>query len=377
MRGSQTARVVGPSGEEIHTDKYGRVMVQFPWDRQGNFDEKSSCWIRVAQAMSGGAYGMLFLPRVGQEVVVEFLEGDPDKPLIIGRVYNADQMPPYELPKEKTKSVIKTNSSKGGGGTNEIRFEDLKDKEQLLINAQKDFHVRVTARGGAAQRRQIQHLSVTDEQRIKIGSIAPWTWPAKTPCTWPTRQRQVDGDVIEDFKEPRPQGRQPYHIKANELVVEADSGISFKVGGNFIVIDSSGVMIKGTKIGLNSGGSALSKSASVSPASPAAPEDADTVQPGQDKNYSGAPTQLQPIEPKTYEGHWVSIDLKDKDGTPVAGEYFEITKPNGDIVQAHWMSTASLASGWRIRDNARSRSRCAMRRNGRMADVFRPRRGRP
>ena len=116
MRGTQTARVVGPGGEEIHTDKYGRVKVQFNWDREGKFDDNSSCWIRVSQGFAGGQYGMLFLPRIGQEVIVDFLEGDPDKPIVTGRVYNADQMPPYTLPDEKTKSTIKTNSSTGGGG---------------------------------------------------------------------------------------------------------------------------------------------------------------------------------------------------------------------------------------------------------------------
>src|SRR5205085_10995964 len=142
MRGTQTARVVGPRNEEIHTDEYGRVKVQFHWDREGRFDENSSCWIRVSQGMAGGQYGMMFLPRVGQEVVVDFLEGDPDQPIITGRVYNGDHMPPYELPKEKTKSCIKTNSSQGAGGTNEIRFEDLKGSEQLLLHAEKDLHVR-------------------------------------------------------------------------------------------------------------------------------------------------------------------------------------------------------------------------------------------
>ena len=136
---------MGPSGEEIHTDEYGRVKVQFDWDREGKFDENSSCWIRVSQGMAGGQYGMMFLPRIGQEVVVDYLEGNIDKPIIVGRVYNADHMPPYPLPEEKTKSVIKTHSSKGGGGNNEIRFEDLKDKEQLFIQAQKQMDTRVKA----------------------------------------------------------------------------------------------------------------------------------------------------------------------------------------------------------------------------------------
>ncbi len=143
MRGCQTARVVGPEGEEIHTDEFGRVKVQFNWDREGQFDANSSCWIRVSQGMAGGQYGMMFPPRIGQEVIVDFLEGDPDKPIITGRVYNADHMPPYELPKEKTKSTIKTLSSKGGKGFNEIRFEDLKGKEQIFIHGEKNLDIRV------------------------------------------------------------------------------------------------------------------------------------------------------------------------------------------------------------------------------------------
>ena len=143
--GSQTARVTGPTGEEIYTDEYGRVKVKFHWDREGEHDENASCWIRVSQGMAGGNYGIMFLPRVGQEVVVDFLEGNPDQPLIIGRVYNGDHMPPYPLPDEKTKSVIKTHSSKGGGGNNEIRFEDLKGKEQLFLQAQRMMDTRVKA----------------------------------------------------------------------------------------------------------------------------------------------------------------------------------------------------------------------------------------
>jgi type VI secretion system secreted protein VgrG len=136
--GPQTAMVVGPSGEEIWTDKYGRVKVQFHWDREGTADENSSCWIRVAQVWAGKNWGTMYIPRIGQEVIIEFLEGDPDQPIITGRVYNDQAMPPYELPSEKTKSTLKSNSSKGGGGFNEIRFEDKKGSEQLFIQAEKD-----------------------------------------------------------------------------------------------------------------------------------------------------------------------------------------------------------------------------------------------
>ena len=143
VRGSQTAVVVGKAGEEIWTDKYGRVKLQFHWDREGKWNENSSCWIRVAQNWAGRRWGAMFIPRVGQEVIVDFLEGDPDQPIITGRVYNAEEMPPYELPKEQTKSAVKSNSSKGGGGFNEIRLEDAKGKEQIFIHAEHDMDERV------------------------------------------------------------------------------------------------------------------------------------------------------------------------------------------------------------------------------------------
>jgi type VI secretion system secreted protein VgrG len=137
VEGIQTAKVTGPKGEEIYTDKYGRVKVKFHWDRGDDNDEKSSCWIRVSSTFAGGQYGAIFTPRIGHEVVVDFLEGDPDRPLITGSVYNAGQMPPYDLPAEKTKSTTKTDSSIGGKGFNEIRFEDKKDEEQVFVHGQR------------------------------------------------------------------------------------------------------------------------------------------------------------------------------------------------------------------------------------------------
>ena len=138
IRGPQTAMVTGPAGEEIWTDKYGRVKVQFHWDREGKRDEKSSCWVRVSQAWAGPGFGGIHVPRIGQEVIVEFLEGDPDRPLVTGRVYNAQAMPPYGLPASATQSGIKSNSTKGGGGSNELRFEDKKGQEQVWLHAQKN-----------------------------------------------------------------------------------------------------------------------------------------------------------------------------------------------------------------------------------------------
>ena len=138
VHGPQTATVTGPKGEEIYTDQYGRVKVQFHWDREGKSDANSSCWLRVSQAWAGAGFGAIHIPRIGQEVIVDFLEGDPDQPIITGRVYNAARTVPYGLPGSATQSGIKSNSSKGGGGSNELRFEDLKGQEQVYLHAQKD-----------------------------------------------------------------------------------------------------------------------------------------------------------------------------------------------------------------------------------------------
>jgi type VI secretion system secreted protein VgrG len=145
VHGPQTAVVVGESGEEIWTDKYGRVKVEFHWDRRDNDNETSSCWVRVSQGWAGKKWGMQFLPRMGQEVIVEFLEGDPDQPIVTGSVYNADNMPPYELPANATQSGIKTRSSKDGSSANfnEIRFEDKKGSEHLYMHAEKDRQTEV------------------------------------------------------------------------------------------------------------------------------------------------------------------------------------------------------------------------------------------
>lgn len=143
VRGTQTAIVVGPSGEEIYTDEYGRIKVQFHWDREGKKDENSSCWIRVAQLWASSGWGGMYIPRMGQEVVVDFLEGDPDRPIVIGCVYHGNNMPPYALPDEKTKSTIKSDSSLGGEGFNEFRFEDKKGQEEIFLHGQKDWTIAI------------------------------------------------------------------------------------------------------------------------------------------------------------------------------------------------------------------------------------------
>ena len=145
VQGPQTAIVVGPSGEEIYTDKYGRVKVQFHWDRYGKKDQNSSCWVRVASVWAGAKWGGIQIPRIGQEVIVEFLEGDPDRPIITARVYNNDNMPPWELPANATQSGIKSRSSKGGNADNfnEMRFEDKKGVEEIYLHGEKNWTINI------------------------------------------------------------------------------------------------------------------------------------------------------------------------------------------------------------------------------------------
>jgi type VI secretion system secreted protein VgrG len=143
VQGCQTALVVGPGGEEIYTDKYGRVKVQFHWDRKGKKNESSSCWVRVSYPWAGKSWGGIHIPRIGQEVIVDFLEGDPDQPIIVGRVYNAEQMAPWGLPGKAVISGLKSNSTKGGGGYNEISMDDTKGTELINIHAQYDQHKKI------------------------------------------------------------------------------------------------------------------------------------------------------------------------------------------------------------------------------------------
>jgi len=145
VKGGQTAVVVGPGGEEIFTDKYGRIKVQFHWDRAGKNDADSSCWVRVGTPWAGKNWGIIHIPRIGQEVIVDFMEGDPDQPIVVGSVYNADMMPPWALPANKTQSGIQTRSSPGGSPANhnQIRFEDKKGSEQVHIHAEKNQDIEV------------------------------------------------------------------------------------------------------------------------------------------------------------------------------------------------------------------------------------------
>jgi type VI secretion system secreted protein VgrG len=177
VQGCQTAVVVGPGGEEIYTDKHGRVKVQFHWDREGKKNENSSCWIRVSQPWAGQGWGAVSIPRIGQEVIVDFLEGDPDRPVVVGRVYNAERLHPFGLPGGAVVSGIKSNSTPGGGGYNEISLNDTKGKELIQVHGQYDMDSKVEHDDrlwiGHDETIRIDHDRVEEvkhDEKIKIGN---------------------------------------------------------------------------------------------------------------------------------------------------------------------------------------------------------------
>ena len=281
VHGSQTAFVVGPVGEEIFTDKYGRVKVQLHWDRDGQVNANSSCWVRVAQTWAGNKWGTMFIPRIGMEVIVNFLEGDPDQPIITGCVYNPQTMPPYTLPDEKTKSTIKSNSSKGGGGFNEFRFEDKKGSEQIFIHAEKNQDIRV--KNDAMETiLHDRHLIIENEQFEKIKKD-------KHLKVMGDHNEKVDGSISThagvDFEEKAGtkfavEAGTEIHLKSGtSMTLETGTSLTLKVGGNFININSSGIYIKGTMVFINSGGAAGAGSGS-SPEAPKDPKEADKAEPG-------------------------------------------------------------------------------------------------
>ena len=320
VHGAQTAVVCGPAGEEIYTDQYGRVKVQFHWDRYGKRDENSSCWVRVAQPWAGKNWGMISLPRIGQEVVVDFLEGDPDQPLITGSVYNNSQMPPYKLPDKMTMSTWKSYSTKGGGGFNEIRFDDKKGSEQVFIHAEKnqDTRVKNDAYEWIGNER---HLMVVKDLLEEVDG---------------DRHSTVKGDHNEEVKgtvslkagmdlqqkvgmKHAVDAGQEIHLKAGmNIVIEAGMSITLKAGGGFIVVGPAGVTISGTPVLINSGGSAGSGSG-CSPTAPTAPKEAaDDKAGGMDK-----PPLPKPPKPETYGPASTVLKLAAKDGMPLCAKCAE------------------------------------------------------
>jgi len=381
VQGPQTALVVGPKGDEIYPDKFGRVKVQFHWDRAGKYDADSSCWIRVSQAWAGKGWGAVSLPRIGQEVIVDFLEGDPDQPIITGRVYNGEEMPPYALPDQMTKTVLKTNSSKGGEGFNEFRFEDKKGEEQIFIHAEKNLDIRVKnneyetvtkdfhliveqdkfvqtkndhhetiERDYAQAVGRDHHLKVTGKQALEVDG---------------SRSLKVSGDVAEQFGQNySSQVSMAAYLKAGmTIVLEAPTGITLKCGGNSVVLDPSGVTIaasglvtiQGSMVMINSGpGSPPAQGQAgslVPPMKPKPVDEADKADPGEMDKIKQQQIQegkgkyglvsLTPYKPPAAgqpgagqqgpedKTHWIEIKLTDEQGKPVPGEPYRVVLPDG------------------------------------------------
>jgi type VI secretion system secreted protein VgrG len=262
--GIQTAVVVGSSGEEIYPDQYGRIKVQFYWDRLGKNDEKSSCWVRCAQSWAGtGAWGVLFIPRIKDEVVVTFLEGNPDRPLVIGAVYNGVNVTGYALPDNKTRSYLKTNSSTGGGGSNELRFEDKKSSEEIYIHAQKDLNTIVEndetlTIGSSNAVDGSQTISVYKDRTLTVqtgnesyiiqkGNRSVEIDQGNESTTIKQGNRTLEIDQGNDTLTIK-QGNLLIQMSAGSGTVEAAEKITLKVGSNTIEIAQSGITVKGAMV---------------------------------------------------------------------------------------------------------------------------------
>ncbi|GKV78539.1 type IV secretion protein Rhs [Pectobacterium carotovorum subsp. carotovorum] len=254
--GPQIATVVGPTGEEIYCDQYGRVKLQFPWDRYGASNDQSSCWVRVSQGWAGGQYGMIAIPRIGHEVIVSFLEGDPDQPIVTGRTFHATNPSPYPLPANKTRTVLRTKTHQGEG-FNELRFEDQAGQEEIYIHGQKDlkalvendvvWHIKHDAHTEIDNERVTRvkandHLTVENEKRDHVKGGLSLTVDASM------HQKLGQALLVEAGEE--------VHVKAGaKVVLEAGAELTLKVGGSFVKIDPSGVTLVGPSIKMNSGGS--------------------------------------------------------------------------------------------------------------------------
>ena len=231
---TQTAMVVGKAGEEIWTDKYGRIKVQFHWDRKGKNDEKSSCWVRVSQSWAGKRWGAMTVPRIGMEVVVEFLDGDPDRPLVTGCVYNSNTMPPYDLPAHQSRTTLMSNSTKGGGGFNELRFEDKKGEEEVFVQAEKNYNRVVkyneTVKIGFLYKQPgSQTVEIKHDQKTEVGN---------DQITHVIKDQSITVD-----------GKHTHKIGDSSLI-EAKTSILLKVGGSSILLEPAKITIKSNVIAI-------------------------------------------------------------------------------------------------------------------------------
>ncbi|MBD2801322.1 type VI secretion system tip protein VgrG [Xenorhabdus sp. M] len=250
--GPQIAKVVGPAGEEIFCDQYGRVRLQFPWDRYGKSDDQSSCWIRVSQPWAGQGWGMLAIPRVGQEVVVDFLHGDPDQPIVTGRTYHASNIPPGTLPGSKTQMAFRSKTHKGEG-YNELLFEDAKGSEKLSMHAQKDMHTTVKNDQSLvveAGNRSLIIQTGDEHKTIEQGNLT------ENIC----QKRSTEANVVQvkTMAGKAGAGTQLYEAE-DDITLKVGSGtlqmtktnIKISFGGSSIELNDSGITLLGGQININ------------------------------------------------------------------------------------------------------------------------------
>lgn len=342
VSGVESATVVGPAGDEIYTDEFGRVRVQFPWDRKGKNNERSSCWLRVSQGWAGTGFGSMLIPRVGEEVLVSFLGGDPDQPIIVGRVFNATQPVPYELPQHKTRSTWKSQSSPGGGGFNEILFEDLAGRELVYIQAEKNLRQLVKNDETVTIGSDRQKLVKGNETETTRGNRTEATLSNRVELTMGNRLTAIQGDESKlvcgnEFEQTNGEHRlfvgrdvhstiegvqrvkiakdshlrvmgdhfeqvddqisltakshhihvgedfaletgEDVHIKAAAKIVIEADDITLKAPGGFIRIGATGIIISGARVRINSGGSP-GKVKAATPIKPEEPKAVDLKQP--------------------------------------------------------------------------------------------------
>ncbi|MBU2713940.1 type VI secretion system Vgr family protein [Zooshikella harenae] len=274
--GVQNATVVGPKGEEIYTDQYGRIKVQFNWDKDGQADEKSSRWIRVTQPWTGSSWGALQIPRIGQEILVSFVNGDPDRPLIKGVMYNGRNKPPYKLPDNKTRTTVKTCSTPGGQGFNELRFEDKKTKEQIFIHGERDQDIKIE-NDKDLRVYQDRHLVVDKQHHIHIKQLLSesinGTWKEDL---WNSQYITVKQNFTEKAaKNYNREAGKEIHIKSTgKMVFDAGMQLSVSGSGSYFTLDPSGVKINGPTVRINAGGSP-GRGATASPKNPVTADNAE------------------------------------------------------------------------------------------------------
>ncbi|AAW85724.1 VgrG protein [Aliivibrio fischeri ES114] len=252
-----TAIVTGPENEEIYCDEYGRVKVQFHWDRNGQADEKTSCWLRTSQGWAGNQYGQFVLPRIGHEVIVSFIQGDPDKPIITGSLYNGDNKPPYPLPEHKTRSTFKTSSSIGADNFNELRFDDKNASEQIYIHAAKDMDSQIQNNRtneifnddhSVVHHDQFHQVTKDNYLTVQSDNLSSIKGDAHQQVSGSVQQK-IQGSRLEQI------GTE-LHIKVgNKAVLDAGSELTITTGSSTMKLDSGGIHLLGAAIDLNKGGS--------------------------------------------------------------------------------------------------------------------------